>query len=286
MPDIKPQNLRDSLLKGVKTAVASFRPFLLPAVCCCCGTSLGGDSRHTAYCPECLSSLVLRKGREAWSLVPGSRDFFFLSSCRYAPPLTHALRALKFHQAWERGPGLAQPLVALWRELEERLWVYGQRPWYHVRGQLVWAAEPPTKVGWVNLWPVTAKGEPRRPDAVIPVPLHPRRLRERGYNQAEELAQALCRATSLTCDISLLQRTVYTARQTELNSAEERAQNVASAFGIRSPEHVRGGFFLLLDDIVTSGATLKSAAEPLRLAGASCVFGLAMASNHRPLAPG
>lgn len=119
----------------------------------------------------------------------------------------------------------------------------------------------------------------RSADIVIPVLLHAARKRDRGYNQAELLARALARHEGLRVRTDILERTRATEAQTHL-SAQERRRNVAGAFRLTSPEAaatVQGKRILLVDDVTTTGSTLDAAAEPLRAAGAECVWGLAFA---------
>ena len=107
------------------------------------------------------------------------------------------------------------------------------------------------------------------PDLVVPVPLHPRRLRERGYNQAAELARFAARSLSLPLDLSLLRRTRATKGQTGLN-AFERTHNVAAAFvSTRTLRHAPR--VALVDDVVTTGSTACAAAAALQAAGAGAV---------------
>jgi ComF family protein len=107
------------------------------------------------------------------------------------------------------------------------------------------------------------------PDLVVPVPLHPRRLRERGYNQAAELARFAARALCLPLDLSLLRRTRATKGQTGLG-ALERTLNVAAAFvSTRTLQHAPR--VALVDDVVTTGSTVCAAAAALQAAGAGAV---------------
>jgi ComF family protein len=101
-------------------------------------------------------------------------------------------------------------------------------------------------------------------DLIVPVPLHPSRLVERGYNQAALLAQRLAKPLGGTCAPRLLARTRQTARQTELDRIA-RAGNVAQAFAVVDPARVAGREVLLVDDVETTGATLtacRAALEP------------------------
>ena len=108
-------------------------------------------------------------------------------------------------------------------------------------------------------------------DAVFPVPLHPNRLRKRGYNQAALLARALARRLNRRCDERSLVRIRDTPKQSLLG-ADERRQNLKGAFVAVRPQFVRGRVILLVDDVTTTGSTLAAAAEPLRAAGAAHIW--------------
>lgn len=119
-------------------------------------------------------------------------------------------------------------------------------------------------------------------DAIIPVPLHKRRQRERGYNQALLLAESLARSIAVPVLDGLLVRQLHTERQSEAQSAAERQVQLRDAFEIntssRALESLRGRPVILLDDVLTSGATLAEAARPLLKAGIR-VRGLVVATN-------
>jgi ComF family protein len=118
--------------------------------------------------------------------------------------------------------------------------------------------------------------QPIAVDLLVPVPLAPGRRRERGFNQSELIARALGERLGVPVMPSALARIRETPRQVGRSGAE-RQENVAGAFGCPAPETVSGRRIALLDDVMTTGATLSSAAEPLKLAGASRVYGLAVA---------
>lgn len=108
-----------------------------------------------------------------------------------------------------------------------------------------------------------------KPSALVPVPLHDSRLRRRGYDQAQELAGSLARALQVPLLSEALVRTRATAPQSELD-AGARQRNLRRAFEVRAgaalPDHVT-----LVDDVMTTGATLEAAAKRLRRAGVARV---------------
>lgn len=113
------------------------------------------------------------------------------------------------------------------------------------------------------------------PDLVLPVPLHPRRMRQRGYNQSELLARPLSMAKRIAMEPTLLQRTRHTMPQVGLGP-EDRLQNVRGAF-TADAAGVRGCHVMLVDDVLTTGATMSAAAEALLEAGATSVAAYCLA---------
>ena len=108
------------------------------------------------------------------------------------------------------------------------------------------------------------------PDLLVPVPLHARRERQRGYNQSALLAKRLGRGWGVPVATDALGRALATAPQTDLNAAARR-KNVRGAFTVRRPELVVGRHVLLVDDILTTGATVGECARCLTSAGAAAV---------------
>lgn len=113
-------------------------------------------------------------------------------------------------------------------------------------------------------------------DIVIPVPLHPARLAERGYNQAALLGVEVAEELGVPLAARALRRTRPTPQQARLDRAA-RLANVAGAFRVRAPAAVRGRRVLLIDDVCTTGATLAACAEALRASGAVEVTALVVA---------
>ena len=111
----------------------------------------------------------------------------------------------------------------------------------------------------------------RSVDVVVPIPLHPARYRERGYNQAEMIARGVARGIGVPVFPNALRRNRHTGTQTALDN-DARRRNVEGAFrGIT--DEIRGRVILLCDDVLTTGATLRSAARALLQAGATSVVG-------------
>ncbi|OLC85648.1 MAG: hypothetical protein AUI53_01510 [Acidobacteria bacterium 13_1_40CM_2_60_7] len=113
-------------------------------------------------------------------------------------------------------------------------------------------------------------------DVVVPVPLHRQRQRERGYNQADLIARPLARRLGLPCRPVLLVRTKPRPDKLHL-SLEERWSSVRGAFAAKPGSRVDNLRVLLVDDVMTTGATLDACARALRQAGARTVIGLTVA---------
>ncbi len=152
-------------------------------------------------------------------------------------PLREAIHALKYDGHTELAPLLARYLVVAY-------------------------ADP--------LW----RTLPRPIDAVTPVPLHAARLAERGYNQSALLAAAFCAATGLPLQTGWLARTRETRPQVGLGPAD-RQHNVDGAFA--ADPAVAGKVILLIDDVLTTGATLAACAAAADALGAFAVYGLTLA---------
>lgn len=113
-------------------------------------------------------------------------------------------------------------------------------------------------------------------EVLVPVPLHQKRLRERGYNQSSLLARELGKLTNLLVVEDCLIRQRHATPQARTSTVEERRSNVANAFTCRN-HRLRDKQVLLIDDVSTSGATLDACAAALKAGGATSVWGLVMA---------
>ena len=212
--------------------------------CLACTLIFQDEEANTLFCPDCVVAMP-RKQRgfcpscgepAAWPELP-------LALCAYCldePPLW---RDFIFHGPYE---GLLRTLLITLK--------FRDRPFLgHALGTLL-ATHP----GFTAL---TA-------DTVIPVPLHPSRLARRGYNQAQEIARPLARYLQLPLEPDMLSRVLPTAPQTS-GSRNERKRNIRDAFAAR--EAVRGMHVLLVDDTLTTGATIAAATRGLLANGAKSV---------------
>lgn len=111
-----------------------------------------------------------------------------------------------------------------------------------------------------------------KPDVVIPVPLAYKRLFRRGYNQATLLARPIARAFGVRMDLSSFKRK-YRADMGHKN-AKQRMENVKGVFNVIKPENIRGRKILLVDDVMTTGATFSELRRVLMKAGAKEVYGV------------
>lgn len=136
------------------------------------------------------------------------------------------------------------------------------------------AAEPLGKLlaKYVASLPITLKNF-----TLVPVPLSARRLRERGFNQAELIAKVLAERLELKLEVDALLRSIYSKPQSEARGIVERKENVRGCFAVPRKELVQGKDIVLVDDVTTSGATFSEAASALKEAGARKIIALAVA---------
>jgi competence protein ComFC len=113
-------------------------------------------------------------------------------------------------------------------------------------------------------------------DCLVPVPLHPKRMRERGFNQSQLLAKELSKLTGMPLNEGALFRTRYTVPQARTTSVEQRRCNMEEAFGAHS-DRIKCSRVMLVDDVCTSATTMDACARALKESGAAAVWGLVLA---------
>lgn len=232
--------------------------FVFPAVCLCCNVNRS-DYRYTPACENCWDktaaytddSLLCRR----CGLFFGKRETKLAVHCRQCDghhydrayacgPYEGALRASVLH---------LKEIPRIYPELRRRLAA-------SLRGLI--------DDGF---------------DLAVPVPLSPRRLHERGFNQAEIIARICAQELKIPLDKVSLQRIRETPRNRALMDKKARESSVAGAFAVQRPKLIAGRSILLVDDVLTSGATASNCAEALKKSNAArvTVFTLARAAPHQ-----
>jgi len=102
----------------------------------------------------------------------------------------------------------------------------------------------------------------RAADLIIPVPLHPKKEKQRGYNQSDMIAQGLSQSMTIPWQRDIIVRTEYTSSQTNKSNVE-RFENVKMAFSVIQPDLIKNKHILLVDDVLTTGATLEACISKL-----------------------
>ena len=234
----------------LRRAAARLADLLWPRVCAARGCGGASDRPGRHLCSRCLAVLPFHAAHGCCRVCGAKvatdvRHDFVCEACaaqppafacarsalRYEEPADQLLQDFKYHRATWLLPDLADLLEGA------------------VRAKLDFAAV----------------------DAVVPVPLHPHRLRERGFNQSGLLAEALARRLDRRFDGRSLVRVADTPHQARLDEAERR-RNLRGAFAVPDGSFVRGRTVLLVDDVMTTGATLSCAARALLDAGAARVW--------------
>jgi ComF family protein len=230
--------------------------FLLPPQCPCCGKFL--EEGQQGICPDCLSEIL-------WIEPPFCSvcGIPFLSNKAESHPCGACISKRKYFT-------MARALGGYDGSLREAIhrWKYeGKTYLSHSFGK--WMAEGLNRYWDSNLF-----------DLLIPIPLHKRRLRERGFNQAFLLVKELNYRTGIPYQKRILQKKRPTIPQVNLSSTE-REKGVRGAFIITGREELEGKSILLVDDVYTTGATVNECSKVLLAGGAKRVDVLTLAHTIR-----
>ena len=117
-------------------------------------------------------------------------------------------------------------------------------------------------------------------DFLLPIPLHANRFRQRGFNQAERIAQGIAKVWHVPVRTDILVRIRDTVPLSSLNSHEERMKSIDGAFEVQSPDSIQNRKILLIDDIFTTGTTINEALKALQVANPNCVDVLTLARTR------
>ena len=241
------------LSRACAIAGAPLGQALFPSRCKVCGRWLEIPFEK-AVCAVCLSSLSPDPGPICpccGAFFDGGGEPHYCASCLDAPP------PFSLHRSLGRYRGVLKELVLLYKFRG-----------YSLLGRVL-ADKTRTALGGEDaLW----WGDP----LLVPVPLNPVRERERGFNQSLILARELAGRSGLEVGRRVLVRTRDAPPQSTLHAAE-RARNVRGLFAVGSGPPLRGRAVIVVDDVYTTGATLKECAEVLARAGAAEVRGVTLA---------
>ena len=222
--------------------------FLLPLRCLLCGAA-GADGMD--LCADCAAELPRNRSCCARCALPLATPAVHCGECQRRPPRWDAAWA-PFRYGW--------PLDRL-----ESRYKFGRDLAAGRTLTALWQREPQAGA---------------KPQLIVPVPLHQTRLRQRGYNQALELARPLAQALAIPLRHDVLRRDRATSAQTELDAVARR-RNVRGAFSVRAgialPAHVA-----ILDDVMTTGSTLAECTRVLKRAGVQRVDVWALARAPSP----
>ncbi|HET9146826.1 MAG TPA: ComF family protein [Acetobacteraceae bacterium] len=230
----------------------------LPPHCLACAAEVGADGQ---LCPDCFSATAF--------ISPP-----FCSRCGMALPGIMARQAVPVCESCAIDPPRfrAGRAALLYDEMAKRLIL-----------PFKYSDRPEAALGLARLMARPGAELLRRADIIVPVPLHRARLRERGYNQAALLARALGRIAGKPVSVDALRRPKRTRPLNEMGR-DARRQALEGAIAIRPDRtgRIAGASVLLVDDVMTSGATATACAEALLSAGAAAVDVLALARVTDP----
>lgn len=226
MTTSNPSSLR--LVQAVRYAFRGVLSLFYPHCCACCGRLL--EDPHEPICSPCLQRLPRT---EQATLHPNMTEELFLDNTRFRRGAAFLFYDKKspvrrmFHRMkYQRRPEIAYTLA------REAAYEFEQADFFEGI------------------------------DLIIPIPLHPKRLRQRGYNQSEYIARALSEVTGIPYDTTHITRVRNNPQQALMQGAE-REQNVRDIFRVNHPEELYRKHILIVDDLITTGNTIRSSMTAL-----------------------
>jgi len=241
-----------------------FLNVVFPPACLVCGRrgenalcrecSLKIELHNSFFCPECNRRLPAAELLKTKNLCHPETKFILAAAAPYENKVVRELiHALKYNRA----KTALKPLGEIINKYLEKV----------MRNSELSARSGSTLGGEIRNF------------IIVPLPLHPRKEKERGFNQAELIAGIMNKELGIMVRKNNLIRTKETKSQTETKDYEERQKNVSGAFALVSPEKVAGQNIILVDDVFTSGATMGEAVKVLKAAGARKIIGFVIAKT-------
>jgi len=244
-----------NLSTNVKTYFGKAEKFIIdvffPKICAVCG------EEGTFLCKKCAEGLPLFK----YPLCPNpacQKKLIFgrvCENCRQASGLTRFFAALPYQDKTTR----------------EMLWQFkylGAKDLAFAFGKIL--TEFLAKCGFESIFD-------KKKTILVPVPLFQARLKDRGFNQSEEIAKIIGEYFKIPARIDILAKIKDTAAQAEIKSPEQKQKNILGVFSCKNPDAVLGKIVILIDDVYTTGSTMKECARVLRASGAKEIWGITIA---------
>ncbi|MGN0846952.1 MAG: ComF family protein [Kiritimatiellia bacterium] len=221
-----------------------------PRTCAVASCNRACDRAGRHICSHCLAVLPFHEAGGACRVcgalvIADTRHDFICEACRSKPPAYEFARSAMIYE---------EPVNELVQDFKFR--------------RATWLCED---LADLLEGAVRAKLDAPAIDVVVPIPLHPNRARERGFNQSALLARSLAKRLNRRADCRSLARVIDTEHQARL-PVEKRRLNLKDAFAVPDPRWIRGRTVLLVDDVMTTGATLSHGARALLKAGAAHVW--------------
>ena len=227
-----------------------FLDLLFPPRCLHCQAHLGKSEKDSWLCLTCENHIIIyttifcsvcgARLPENKKICHKSSSYLLAAATKYDGSIRSLIRQFKYHG---------------WPSLSKKIRKYLEK--------------------YIKNSGLTAKNY-----LVVPVPLHPDKLKERSFNQAELLSVEIADLLGLKMNKDILIRTKKTSAQAELKDYEKRKDNLAGAFAVKNPEQIAGKNLILVDDVFTSGATMNEAVRALRLAGAKKIIAFVIAKTR------
>ena len=236
------------MFRFIRTCFTDFADLLFPTLCLGCKDSLGANER--ILCTRCRINLPeTNQHRE-------STDLYVLNRFAGRVPIKFSASYLYFTKG-----GIAQKLIHSFKYKDQKEAAKEVARWYghQLKSESNWVQEI---------------------DVLIGVPLHESRFRQRGYNQADWIAAGFSEAFNIPMRTDVLVRNRFKNSQTRKNRME-RWENVKTVFAVQNPNEVNGKNIVLVDDVLTTGATLEACAIELLQAGCKSVGILTLAATRR-----
>ncbi len=236
----------------MKEIIKNILKLFLPPRCIKCGTVLGDDD---GLCPECFNNLNFisepycqKCGRPFEEIKKQKKLICGKCLKEKQSPFRLSRSALIYDDA-------SKDLILALKFMDKTENAKVMAKWLHIAGKDIWQEGV---------------------DVLIPVPLHYTRLLKRKYNQSALLSLELNKLIKKEVDLSSLVKHKKTKPQVQF-SGKERIKNVKDAFMVKNPESIKGKRVVLIDDVMTTGSTLKECAKALKKAGAKSIDTLTVA---------